>query len=161
MATLEPYWDFSPPNILSGTINAEMVDAANKPTNVLDRTLANGVNVTWNLTGINAVNYLVDSFQLVAYLDSQVPGGTDYQFPPAPVPTFLGSTGTASGTAGTGGYQLAFDPPAAPAVSISIPANSVDAGVYRLTIVLTHIPIGANPHVAGFAETGMIQFFEP
>jgi hypothetical protein len=129
----------------------------NAPTNVLDRTLANGINVTWTLSGVNAVNYLGDSFTLVAYLDSQVPAGTDYQFPAAPV-SFLGSTGTASGTPGTSGYQLAFNPPVAPAMSITI-TPGVNAGIYRLTVVLTHTPIAANPRVAGFIEVGMVQFF--
>jgi hypothetical protein len=161
MSTLEPSWVIAgppPANILSGTIDAVLVDAGNNPTEILDRTLANGINVTWELTGIFASAYLGDSFSLVAYLDSQIPGGTDYQFPPAPVPTFLGSTGTASGTPGTGGYELIFDPPAAPAVSISIPASTVDAGVYRMTVVLTHTPAGGNPRVAGFLEK-TVQFF--
>lgn len=164
MSILEPDWVFGGPppaptvNILSGTIDAILIDAGFNPTEILDRTLVNGINVTWKLTGIFASAYLGDSFALVAYLDSQVPGGTDYQFPPAPVPTFLGSTGTASGVAGTGSYELAFNPPAAPAVSISIPASTVDAGVYRMTLVLTHTPVGGNPRVAGFYEKA-VQFF--
>lgn len=161
MAKLEPDFVFAGPpvvNILSGNIDAVTVDPAANPTNVLDRTLANGINVTWELTGMFADDYLPDSFQLVAYLNSQAPGGTDYQFPAIPVP-FLGSTGTASGTAATNNYKLTFNPPIAPAVSISIPANSVIAGPYRITVVLTHTPAVANPRVAGFIEVGMVQFF--
>jgi len=155
MPAMEPTLGSAPFVVLNGTIDSQLIDGSSMiPTNILDRTVANGVNVQWHLSGLNAHLYLADTFTLTAYLET-ASGGANQSFST----TVLGSSGIASGT----GYnrQLDFPFPAAPAKSINIPANSVATGVYRVTVVLSESIVNAPVRIAGFVDLGMVEFYQP
>lgn len=147
-----------PLDILTGKLDATIVDSTNlAPEVVLNRQVANGINIGWKLTGLMAPNYHnADNFRLTAYLE-EASNGTDQVVTGA---IFQGSTGTLSG----GGFNARLEFPAAVfpnPPTLLIPANSIPAGVYRVTVVLSHQPAGTNPRVAGFVDLGMVEFYNP
>ena len=142
---------------VSGTLDVIPFDADGNPSpQIWDRTMVNRLDCTIVLSGPFAGAYHnLDSFSLVAYFDPQT-GGAPVQVPAAIVP-FNGNNGILA--AGT----LTFQSPGVPGCSISVPASdpALPEGPYRVTVVLTHTPVGVNPRIAGFYDMGIIQLFNP
>jgi hypothetical protein len=128
---------------LTGT--CEVIEAGptgGTPTNIIRTDQAWSVKFDWATTG--PLNFLLSgTWQLRVYLEQM--GGGEFDLPPA----------IANAT------KPFVSAPNSYSHMITVPANIVPAGIYRLVAAVTIVgPTGMPGPIAGFGEAGLIQFFQ-
>ena len=117
---------------LDATAVVTLHDFDGTPNRVLDRNLAFSIHAQWTVTGPIATT-LGGTWKVRAFAESMGPG-TEYD---------LGSVSTVVVPADPHTYVA----------HIAVGANTMDEGVYKLVIVITHTnTLGIETEMAGFAE---------
>jgi hypothetical protein len=132
------------------------------PSTIIPRNEAFTLSSNFNIAGVfgKGLNDLppvgppVFEYNVTYYAESIGPG-IDYKFPPGPATITL--------TIGCIRTQYSY---AAPQTSYTVPANTLNAGTYKLTCVVKMSPLGGGSagfpwHVVGFTEGPMIDIYEP
>lgn len=125
---------------LDGYLTAYMQDEDGHRSNVLDRDVVNSIRVRWELNG-SLLPMFSGSWQLQAVFE-RIGSGTNYEIPtpPATVPWSPG-----------GIYNQ----------TITIPAGTINAGAYKVVVLLSHLDAAANPtQMAGFVEFPVVRFID-
>jgi len=145
-AQIEP--DFGP--ALKGEMTTSVMDLNGMVSNILDSSLDNRIDVDWKIWGVMAVGGIPagDTYTVKAYFEALELLGNDYEFDTLPAGPTLINTGVLAGTTRTFGT-----------LHIPLAAGDVVAGLYGLTVVLTHQPAAGAPYIFGFVDCGKVQFF--
>lgn len=126
---------------LAATASVLIHDFDGTPNNVLDRNLSFSIHAEWQVTGA-LTSMLGGTWYVRAYAESMGPG-PDYDL-------------------GTVTEPVNPTPGATYVDHVAVAANTLNEGVYKLVLVITHRNTsGIETEAAGFAEGPLFQIREP
>ena len=132
---------FDLPQGLDATALVSLPDPDGTPNRVLDRNLGFRIHAQWTVTG-GVSTTIGGTWRVRAFAESMGPG-PEYD---------LGSVDTA----------VVPQDPHTYISHILVPGNTMDVGVYKLVIVITHTnSLGVATEMTGFAEGPLFQIREP